>query len=275
MLSDTLYAAEIVENQITRITALDPQIKKFSWEQNLLNENFILTSVTNLNTHKTSFNFAKDLNGSTKLLNSDQIDLIREKAITQNIKYSDLNFFKENFQSAIKNNELNKNAVFKVSNISHILLKPTILITKLDKENNQSISYVFLSDFLSQKTAINTENNFLLVNINGDLIANLNTGQVIFTNNIGNTKSFKRIVNVNVESGLFIESDDSDEKLVSYSKIKNLDLIIVNFSRMQYFNENINLIKKKIFLLSFSFIALFEAIIVIALFLKRDGIRNI
>ncbi|BDA80205.1 hypothetical protein LPTSP3_g31350 [Leptospira kobayashii] len=275
LISTTTSKSLLIEKDILAILSYNPTFALITKQDSMLNEKFLFRAKINRSKNHLKLEerfFSKDLANSSKLMNSDQLDLVKEKVISLTIKEKDIKDFKDKVFNIVLNLKQRKNfSSIQISNVSNLLRKPTIMINIFMKNQKNIISLIYLSDFLDHYFYSIVKASFVLVNSNGDLIYGTNIGDTIFKKNISTAEYFKKIKEMQIDNGLFFWKNTNENYLVSYSKINNLDLIFINLSKEENLTYLINQHEQRFNIIVIIIIFLTE----LFLFIYLRKIRNL
>ncbi len=194
--------------------------------ENLTKNNYLYFQIKNENNAIEKDFFPNDLENSNKLVNSDQIDLVRNKKISLKNFRPNVKLFKNKIKLLISNNIQNQQEKFKILNISDLLLKPTILLSINHK--NKVYIYAFLSDLLFNYDEVFINSEYILLDKNLNIIGSNYSRNVVFKDNNFANEILNEFKRRNSDIGSFKFRNSENRFIISYRKLEKYGFILLS-----------------------------------------------
>ncbi len=247
LMKNSMYA-KVLEKEIYSLISYSDEEEVITDSNTEIKESFISQSTKIGGKSKQSKRyFAKDLLSTEKLVESDKLDMIKDKIIEKVPRKPYFTKFKTEIEKFEANIVLPKERNILIQNFSHVIKKPSIAITYTNKNRTKQITKVFLSDFLNGAIYTRPLDKVFIIDFEGNLLFDSNGSKLILRENIRKKKIFQKANESLAKQITQIIEQDDGKYFVTSTKIDDFGIIIFQTARIDLYLKGINSIKGKLF----------------------------
>jgi hypothetical protein len=265
LMKNSMYA-KVLEKEIYSLISYSDEeeiIKDFNTE---IKESFISQSTKIAGKSKQSKRYyANDLLSTEKLVESDKLDMIKDKIIDHVPRKPYFTKFKTEIEKFEAKIVLPKERNILIQNFSHIIKKPSIAITYTNKNRTKQITKVFLSDFLNNNLHTSPLDKVFITDFQGNLLFDSNGSKLILGESLKEKEMFQRVIKRSITQITQIIEEDDGKYFVTATKIDDFGIIIFQTARIDLYLKGINSINQRQIILVAIIIFLSEIILFVIL----------
>lgn len=258
--------AKLIEKEIYSLINYSDEEEIIKDSNTEIRESFISQSTKITGKSKQSKRYyANDLLSTEKLVESDKLDMIKDKIIDHVPRKPYFTKFKTEIEKFEAKIVLPKERNILIQNFSPIIKKPGIAITYTNKNRTKQITKGFLFDFLNNNLQTSPLDKVFITDFQGNLLFDSNGSKLILGESLKEKEVFQRVMSRSVTQMMQSFEQEDGSYYVASVKLNDFGIILFRTARIDLYLKEVSLINERLTLLLITIISLSEILLFIIL----------
>lgn len=258
--------AKLLEKEIYSLINYSDEEEIIKDSNTEIKESFISESIKIAGKSKQSKRYyANDLLSTEKLVESDKLDMIKDKIIERVPRKPYFTKFKTEIEKFEAKIIMPVERDILVQNFSPLIKKPAIAITYTNKNRTQQITKIFLSDFLNNNLHTSSLEKVFITDFLGNLLFDSNGSKLILGESVKEKEIFQRVNKSSITRTMQSIEQEDGKYYVASVKFNDFGIILFRTTRIDLYLKEVSAINERLTILLIIIICISETLLFIIL----------